>query len=140
MALLEKEPPSFYCEYDDENGNQTWRECTKEEICSQNLPKDRYKPNENEDEYIDNWVEQYDLLCEPKWKIGLLGSCFFVGVITTMIVASWLADEYGRKWVTLTGWYIYMLCALGLIFSTDIYYAYVLLFIAGTTFASRILV
>jgi len=34
-----------------------------------------------DDEYIDNWVspDKFDLLCQPKENIGLIGSMFFIG-------------------------------------------------------------
>jgi hypothetical protein len=38
-------------------------QCSKEDICGKNLPKDRYRPNKDDPEYIDNWVQRYDLLC-----------------------------------------------------------------------------
>lgn len=42
MALLEKEPPRFECLEDGE-----WQECTKEEICGSNMPRDHYRYDED---------------------------------------------------------------------------------------------
>lgn len=85
----------FECYSDEE---QSWHECKKAEICGANLPKDHYRADTEQDEYLDNWVAQYDLLCEPKWKIGVIGSCYFAGIISTIILVPWLADKYGRRW------------------------------------------
>ena len=54
QALLEKEPPRVEC-YDDDT--DTWSECDKSYICINHVPRDHYRFDENEDEFIDNWVE-----------------------------------------------------------------------------------
>ena len=44
-----------------------------------------------------NWHQKLDMMCEPKLKIGLLGTMYFIG---WTITATWLprfADLYGRK-------------------------------------------
>lgn len=52
-----------------------------------------------DDEYIDNWVspEKFDLLCEPKWKVGMIGSAYFVGVALFMLISPPYADKNGRR-------------------------------------------
>ena len=37
------------------------------------------------------------MLCTPHYKIGLLGSFFFIGVISMMLVVPAIADSYGRR-------------------------------------------
>jgi len=41
------------------------------------------------------------MLCETKSRIGFMGACFFIGVITasSIMPVGYLADLYGRKWV-----------------------------------------
>ena len=51
----------------------------------------------DDDEYFNNWVEQYDMLCEPKYKVGFLGSIIFLGVIIGLLFVPPLADYFGRK-------------------------------------------
>lgn len=51
----------------------------------------------DDEEYIDNWVEKWDMLCEPKWKIGLLGAICFVGVLISTAFVPLLSDKFGRK-------------------------------------------
>lgn len=105
LSFLEKDPPEFECLQDhqqvNDDGSTTtnsdWVPCTQEEICDQNIPKDRYRPKKDNDEYIDNWIEKFDLLCEQKWKIGLIGSMYFIGVIVGMSFVPPLSDAYGRK-------------------------------------------
>lgn len=62
------------------------------------MSRDHYRPVESEPEYIDNWVLQYDMLCESKFKFGLLGSIYFTGALLFILPVSFLADEYGRFW------------------------------------------
>ena len=50
-----------------------------------------------DDEYINNWVEKWDMLCEPKWKIGLLGALAFFGVLISTAFIPVLSDKIGRK-------------------------------------------
>ena len=93
LAFLEKEPDRYECH---DAQTDEWRECGVDEICNNNLDKSEYRPV-HDDEYIDNWVEKYDLTCESKFKIGLLGSCFFLGVVSTLLVYPPISDKYGRK-------------------------------------------
>ena len=100
LGFLEKEPKRFECQYiDPDTGEAVWKECKKVEICEENYPKDQYRPDRSDEEYIYNWVEKYDMLCEPKWKVGLLGTMYFVGVLTTLTFVPYLSDRFGRKWV-----------------------------------------
>ena len=98
LSFLEKEPKHFECR---EPGTDEWKPCTKEEICDRGLSKDDYRADKNDDEYFDNWVEQYDLLCESKVKIGLIGSMGFIGILSTLLIVPPLADKFGRKLIFL---------------------------------------
>ena len=51
--MLEKEPNKFMCLWKGE-----WTPCTKEEICERGLvPGKNYHIDEDEPEYLDNWVQ-----------------------------------------------------------------------------------
>ena len=101
LAFLEVEPQNYECLYDpgtpeNPTDEPQWQTCSKEEICSKQIGKDHYRPDKNDPEYIDNWVEKYDLMCQPKTRMGLFGLWFFVGVITTIMLTPWISDIYGR--------------------------------------------
>lgn len=134
MSFLEKEPNRFECE-DEETGE--WRECSKQEICDRHLPKDKYRADESDPEYFDNWVEKFDLLCEPKWKVGLLGSCFFIGVLLTIIIVPKLADVYGRRPLFLITMYVSIFAQIGIMIVEDLYWAYFFMILNGSTFAGK---
>lgn len=136
IALLEKEPPRFEC-LDDGTGE--WRECSKAEICGGNIPRDHYRYDEDQEEYIDNWVDQYELLCEPKWKIGLIGSMYFAGVVSTILLIPWLSDKWGRRWIVTSCYSILILATIGLMLASNLTTLYILVFIIGSTFGGRII-
>jgi len=87
------------------NNQQTgfWNKCSKEEICQNkeygpnNLRPAKIRPVKTDPEYLDNWVEKLDLLCEPKHRLGMLGSAYFVGITSSMFVIPKMADIWGRK-------------------------------------------
>lgn len=132
-------PKNFEC-YDHET--EQWKKCSKSQICSQGLPKEDWRPVED-DEYLDNWVspEKLDLLCEPKYKIGLLGSMYFAGVVSTIFFVPLMSDRcFGRRKIFLTFFAIFDVAFLFLIISKELVFTYVLLFIMGACFAGRIVV
>lgn len=137
MAFFTKIPPKFECR---KEGSDDWHECTKSEICNEGISKDNYRPVESEDEYIDNWIEQYDLLCEPKWKIGLIGSTYFFGLICTIIILPCIADKKGRKLVNIISHIVFIIAAIALVFASDITTLFILIFICGATFGGKIIV
>jgi len=128
LGLLEKEPNRFECYHDPEEGQSEgeWRECSKEEICDGGLDHDHYRPVKDDPDYIDNWVsaDKFDLLCEPKYKIGLLGSCFFIGAVATLLIIPPLGDAFGRRYVFLVVLVISIIAQWGLLVTTNIYEAY----------------
>lgn len=134
---MEKEPPRFECYYD---SDQEWHPCVKEEICDNNLPRDHWRPVKEDDEYINNWVEKWDMLCEPKWKIGLLGALAFFGVLISTAFVPVLSDKIGRKVIYVITLGLSVLIQLWFILSTSIYEAYCCFFLLGLTAAGRMIV
>jgi len=60
------------------------------------MPKDHYRADKKDPEYLDNWVNKMDLLCKPKSEIGFLGSSFFIGIIISIAFVPRLSDSIGR--------------------------------------------
>ena len=48
-------------------------------------------------ESIHNWHQKFDLMCESKFKVGMIGSSFFIGWCLSLLWVPRLADIYGRK-------------------------------------------
>jgi MFS family permease len=82
--------------------------------------------------------EKMNLLCEPKSKIGLQGSLYFVGLCVTIIPVPLLADKpVGRKWMVFIGNVLLIIAMIGLILTHNIYESYVYFFITGMSFSGR---
>ena len=52
---------------------------------------------------LHNWVEKLNLTCKPGWKIGMMGSMYFVGWVSTLVFVPRLSDRYSRKKVFAVG-------------------------------------
>ena len=73
-------------------------QCTKAQFCAAPVQGSRA-------DYIDwtykyslsNWIISLDLFCASSFEIGLFGSCFFLGYLSSCLVFPPLADMYGRK-------------------------------------------
>jgi MFS family permease len=125
---------------DPESEETTWKDCTKTEICDKGIDSAHYRADTHDSEYLDNWVEKFDLLCEPKYKIGLIGSMYFIGVITTLTFVPIVGDKCGRRWVFIITIIVSACAQLGLIVTRNLYELYVYEFLIGATFAGRVIV
>ena len=102
LSFLEKIPPKLEClqfsasKMHSIEHVETWKSCTQQEICALKLSKNQYRPVTTESEYFDNWVPKFDLMCRPANQIGLLGSCFFIGILAAMFFVPRGSDLYGR--------------------------------------------
>ena len=78
--------------------------------------------------------------CSPKSKFGILGSMYFFGFCISSLVASRLADIYGRRLVTLVNTTIQVITQCALIFSTSFKLSAALLFVLGLCASGRLAV
>lgn len=79
-------------------------------------------------------------MCIEKWKIGLIGSFYWIGVCTTLFVTSYFADTSGRKNVVLISVAFMIVISFGIMLATDYMLLYVFIFINGATFGGRVIV
>ena len=75
--------------------------CTQENICAGDARILSWAVDFSNDRSLHNWVEQLDLMCEPEWKGGLLGTAFYFSWCLALLVIPRLADKIGRKWLFL---------------------------------------
>lgn len=85
-------------------------------------------------------MDKFSLLCEPKYKVGLLGTTYFIGVIVTLAFVPVIGDRCGRKWVFVSALLVSAAAQLWLMITTDLTEAYICQFLIGATFAGRIIV
>lgn len=70
-----------------------------------------------------------------------MGSMFFIGVISTLLIIPPLSDKCcGRKAVFIGGVLVYIIAYIGIIFSTSLYEFYVFQFLNGASYASKVIV
>ena len=99
MSYFTKAPKEYICVFEDSDEP---RSCLPEDFCNDPALRS-YVPNTDLDKTYYNWVTNLDLACEPSYKIGLLGSIFFVGFVMTLILLPRLADLYGRQLIIKCG-------------------------------------
>jgi hypothetical protein len=74
IVFFEMVPAKFYCIYSADPSVKV--ECTKVEICSNNPEILSW---EGDRQYLKNFIEDFNLVCETKFSIGLIGSTYFFG-------------------------------------------------------------
>lgn len=73
-------------------------------------------------------------------RIGLIGTIYFIGILTMIIFDPWLADKYGRKINVILNYFIFILAVIGIMASSKIELLYFYIFICGATMAGRVIV
>lgn len=72
-----------------------------------------------------------NLYCASAIEIAMIGSSFLIGCFFGSFIFPRAADIYGRKPVFIAGLVLYIMIVVPLIFCTNVYMAYFLLFIGG---------
>ena len=72
--------------------------CTEKDICRNGAPRKDidWQINWSSTQTINNWVEEMDLICTPKYLIGMFGSSYMIGLALSGIFLK-LSDHFGRK-------------------------------------------
>ena len=109
----------------------TWKKCTKKEICAERLPPHKYRFIKSDPEFLNNWVQKMDILCQPQSEIGLLGACFFVGVILSIMWMPKYSDKHGRYPIILTTLGFQLTAQIGFILTTNLRFACFLMMVVG---------
>lgn len=138
LPFYKSEPHHFTCK----GLNGKWASCTKDYICVNNLGKGEYLADTDDSQYINNWVEQVDMLCESKSRIGFMGACFFAGVISasSLLPVGYLADLYGRKWVLVGTMISEIISCYILLVATTLNGLYIGLYVMGLGHPGRFVV
>ena len=79
-------------------------------------------------------------MCVEKWKIGIIGSFFWLGVAMTIFITSYFADTYGRRYIVYITVFITILVSFGIVLGNDLNMLYIFVFINGATFGGRVIV
>lgn len=76
-------------------------------------------------------------MCTDSYRISLLGSLLFSGLLFGSIFISRLGDVYGRKIVLASVDFVSSICLLGILLLNDLYMLFGLIFVFGLTAAPR---
>ena len=87
-----------------------------------------------------NWISRFDLECGMKFEIGLFGSMFFLGYISSCLIFPPLADAYGRKRFAVGVCLQQALCFAALLFIPNQIVYYVAIFIIGFSVPSKAMI
>ena len=71
--------------------------CTAQYICDKDPRITNWSIDWESDKSLENWQGKLDLMCAPTWKVGMLGTCLFVGWASTLLWVPSFGDKYGRK-------------------------------------------
>ena len=129
LALLELQPRYLCLKADG-----TEYECKSDDFCGTDI---KYRVDWDYFTSLHNWVEDLDLTCTSKSKIGLIGSVYFFGWTAAAIFVPRLSDLYGRKivyFISMTG---HLTLYMAIIFSRDVNLTIVLMFICGSFSCGR---
>jgi len=105
-----------------------------------NLPKeqDYYSIDWNDGKSLQNWMTDMNLICEPAYRIGLIGSLQFVGLALGAVIFTPFADTYGRKPVLIFSVALTPIVMFSLlIFATNINHLYFWITFLSLSFSSR---
>ena len=77
------------------------------------------------------------MLCEDSFKIGFLGSSYFIGVVSSMLIIPTISDIYGRRKPIIATLCIILVTQYLLIQSKSINETLILVALRGVTFSGK---
>lgn len=110
------------------------RICSKQEFCAIEVSGDRGDYIDWSNKYsLKNWIRSLGLYCSSSFEIGLYGSLFFFGYLSSCLVFPPMADIYGRKIFVIIVCIVQGLCFLVLLLIPNPIVYYATIFIFGTS-------
>ena len=98
MSLLTV-PPSMSCS--DLSTNET-KPCTIEQACSIGTLTNPSNGTHSisidweDSNSLNNWIVEFDLLCDSSVQVGMFGTAFFLGLLIAVVLFLRIGDLYGR--------------------------------------------
>jgi MFS family permease len=134
--------PDYVC-YEGDNHYQ----CTRQETCEidklnqsgLSIVKTGYDINWDTTTSLNNLVQVLDLRCAENWKIGFMGSCYFIGAVFGNLFLSKYGDTIGRIPMVRIGISLSLtVYTIVLFISTSLYLNYCLIFVFGALTCFRV--
>lgn len=101
------------------------------------MHKDLFRFDQTDPEYIDNWIQKFDLLCKPSEYIGLIGSCYMVGMFIGFFILPPYSDTYGRRPIFIMTMILSTFAQGVILFTSSIHRLFLFMIILGTTFSGK---
>ena len=95
------------------NESETKASCTRDTFAEKVVEKCKHGVVIDHTYYGSTIVEDYDLACNEEWKVPLVESFGFVGIMIAALSCGILADKYGRKHI--------MMSCLALVFVSSMF-------------------
>ena len=116
-----------------------WQQCSQQFVCSNNLNlhKDLFRFDQTDPEYIDNWIQKFNLLCKPPEYVGLIGSCYMVGMFIGFFILPPYSDSYGRRPIFICTMILSTFAQGVILYTTSIHRLFLFMIILGTTFSGK---
>jgi len=72
----------------------------QEDACKLNSPA-YFEANEKAENFLHNWAskDKLNLYCVGGELIGLIGSMYFAGGVSSLLFLPAISDKKGRKWI-----------------------------------------
>jgi len=81
---------------------------------------------------LQNWIDDLNLRCVEKWRIGLFGSFYFIGNVIGSTLLSEYGDTIGRIPLIRVGQGVSVICYFAIVYLTrDSEIIYTLCFVIG---------
>jgi MFS family permease len=137
--MLHESAPDDHPEWEAIKSSGEWKQCSQQYICKNNLHlyKDLYRYDQSDPEYIDNWIQKFDLLCKPSEYIGLIGSSYMVGMFIGFFILPPYSDYYGRRPVFILTMTLSTIAQGVVLFTSDIHKLFLFMIILGSTFSGK---
>ena len=84
-----------------------------------------------------NWVIELALVCEPHYKMSLIGTCFFAGFLVGSLTLVRLADRLGRKPILYASLFLQLGLPCVSFFVHTLWMLYVMIFFTGLFSVTR---
>ena len=80
------------------------------------------------------------MICVSDFEIGLIGSCFMLGIVFGCITIARLGDIYGRRPIFILGMMLQIIGIFGIIVSSNLYLAYFYTLLLGLSITGKLYV
>lgn len=112
--------------------------CTRENICDGDARIANWSIDYTDNRSLHNWQQQLDLMCEPDWKAGLLGTVLYIFWCISLLIVPRQADRFGRRWLFLSSRIAETVLYLGVLVVTEYWTMLGLMIALGLCAAGRV--